>query len=70
MQDLDYFAGRAWQCYRLAKGCDDDEAAERIYEMGREFAFDALALGADPRLLPEFPSRGATEGSRQLASDT
>lgn len=51
-EDIHYFAEQAHKCFRLARLCSDDAVAERLEELGREFARRAIALGADPRLFP------------------
>jgi hypothetical protein len=37
----------------LARLCNDDTVAERLRELGHEFARRAVALGADPQLFPK-----------------
>ena len=51
-EDVHYFTDQAHKCFRLARLCNDDTVAERLQELGREFARRAIALGADPRLFP------------------
>ncbi len=41
------------RCYRLAQTCPDWKMAERLIEIGREFAQEAINLGADPKAIPE-----------------
>lgn len=52
IEDAHYLTEQAHKCFRLARLCSDDTVAERLQELGREFARRAIALGADPRLFP------------------
>lgn len=52
-EDVHYFTEQAHKCFRLARLCNDDAVAERLRELGAEFARRAIALGADPRLFPK-----------------
>lgn len=51
-EDVHYLTEQAHKCFRLARLCSDDMVAERLRDLGREFARRAIALGADPRLFP------------------
>lgn len=51
-EDVHYLTEQAHKCFRLARLCSDDTVAERLRELGHEFARRAVALGADPRLFP------------------
>ncbi|MGH7054548.1 MAG: hypothetical protein ACREFA_12105 [Stellaceae bacterium] len=51
-EDIHYLTEQAHKCFRLARLCSDDTVAERLQELGCEFARRAIALGADPRLFP------------------
>jgi hypothetical protein len=53
-EDVHYLIEQARKCFRLAQLCNDDAIAERLRELGSEFARRAIALGADPRLFPKF----------------
>jgi hypothetical protein len=50
--DIDYFVGKAEQCFRLADACSDREVARRLRELGNEFLAEAVRRGADPDRLP------------------
>jgi len=53
--DAAYFAQKAAQCFRLARGCTDAELASRLRQLGYEFVREAIARGADPSSLPTLP---------------
>jgi DNA-binding ferritin-like protein len=52
-EDVHYLTEQARKCFRLARLCNDDTVAERLRELGHEFAMRAIALGADPHLFPK-----------------
>ena len=41
------------RCYRLAAQCTDRRLAGRLLELAMEYRDRALALGADPKMLPQ-----------------
>lgn len=45
MDDPEYYARRAWQCYRLAKQSGDEPTTKSLREMMRDFVVRALDSG-------------------------
>jgi hypothetical protein len=53
-KDARYFLSKAEQCFRLAASLETDRrAADLLRELGYEFVDQAVALGADPAVLPK-----------------
>lgn len=60
-QDARYLAQQAARCSRLSQCCDD----QQLIKLGREFAAQALRLGAHPDSVPEEWRRDARQASTE-----
>ncbi len=72
---IDELIKDAQRCCRLAAYCTDRALAQRLLDLAREYCDRAVALGADPELLPgpetyrnltgdDQPTSGAPPGYR------
>jgi hypothetical protein len=59
VQDAHFFVQQAVRCSRLSQYCDD----QQLIKLGREFAAQALRLGAHPDSVPEEWRRDLREAS-------
>jgi hypothetical protein len=60
-QNARYFAQQAARCSRLSQCCDD----QQLIKLGREFAAQALRLGAHPDSVPEEWRRESRQASTE-----